>query len=126
MRPYPANTVADGISVGMPRNGAMAVRHIRQSSGFGITVSDAEILLAEKELAMHTGVFAEPSGAASYAGLLRLLADGKLAKNERVVLLITGSGLKSIDAVAHSAGSVIPIARGPEGMDLVTKIIHKE
>ncbi|TMD67958.1 MAG: pyridoxal-phosphate dependent enzyme, partial [Chloroflexi bacterium] len=126
VRPYPANTVADGISVGMPRNGAMAVRHIRQSSGFGITVSDEEILSAEKELAMHTGVFAEPSGAASYAGLLRLLADGKLAKNERVVLLITGSGLKSIDAVAHSAGSVIPIARGPEGMDLVTKIIHKE
>src|SRR5947209_12585536 len=126
VRPYPANTVADGISVGMPRNGAMAVRHIRQSGGFAITVSDAEILSAEKELAMHTGVFAEPSGAASYAGLLRLLADGKLAKNERVVLLITGSGLKSIDAVAHSAGSVIPIARGPEGMDLVTKIIHKE
>lgn len=126
VRPYPANTIADGISVGMPRNGAMAVRHIRQSGGFGITVSDAEILSAEKELAMHTGVFAEPSGAASYAGLLRLLADGKLAKNEHVVLLITGSGLKSIDAVAQSAGSVIPIAKGPEGMNMVTNIIHEE
>src|SRR5436853_6214643 len=67
VRPYPANTVADGISVGMPRNGAMAVRHIRQSGGFAITVSDAEILSAEKELAMRTGVFAEPSGAASSA-----------------------------------------------------------
>jgi threonine synthase len=126
VRPYPANTIADGISVGMPRNGAMAVRHIRQSGGFGITVSDAEILSAEKELALHTGVFAEPSGAASYAGLLRLLADGKLAKNEHVVLLITGSGLKSIDAVAQSAGSVIPIAKGPEGMNMVTNIIHEE
>ncbi len=126
VRPYPANTIADGISVGMPRNGAMAVRHIRQSGGFGITVSDAEILSAEKELAMRTGVFAEPSGAASYAGLLRLLADGKLAKNECVVLLITGSGLKSIDAVAQSAGSVIPIAKGSEGMNMVTNIIHEE
>src|SRR5947207_8702354 len=99
VRPYPANTIADGISVGMPRNGAMAVRHIRQSGGFAITVSDEEILSAEKELAMRTGIFAEPSGAASYAGLLRLLADGKLAKNGRIVLLITGSGLKNIDAV---------------------------
>jgi threonine synthase len=126
VRPYPANTIADGISVGTPRNGAMAVRHIRQSGGFGITVSDAEILSAEKELALRTGVFAEPSGAASYAGLLRLLADGKLAKNEHVVLLITGSGLKSIDAVAQSAGSVIPIAKGPEGMNMVTNIIHEE
>ena len=126
VRPYPASTVADGISVGMPRNGAMAVRHIRQSGGFAITVSDAEILSAEKELAMRTGVFAEPSGAASYAGLLRLLADGRLAKNERIVLLITGSGLKSIDAVVQLAGRVIPIAKGPEGMNMVTSIIHKE
>src|SRR5438477_3992461 len=126
VRPYPANTVADVISVGMPRNGTMAVRHIRQSGGFAITVSDAEILSAEKELAMRTGVFAEPSGAASYAGLLRLLADGRLAKNERIVLLITGSGLKSIDAVVQLAGRVIPIAKGPEGMNMVTSIIHKE
>jgi threonine synthase len=123
VRPYPANTIADGISVGLPRNGAMAVRHIRASGGFGITVTDAEILTAEKELAMYTGVFAEPSGAASYAGLLRLLADGKIAKDERVVLLVTGSGLKSIDAVVNSAGSVIPIAKGPEGMSMVTKLI---
>ena len=123
VRPYPANTIADGISVGLPRNGAMAVRHIRASGGFGITVTDAEILTAEKELAMYTGVFAEPSGAASYAGLLRLLADGKIAKDERVVLLVTGSGLKSIDAVVNSAGSVIPIARGSEGMSMVTKLV---
>src|SRR5437588_574968 len=126
VRPHPANTVADGISVGMPRNGAMAVRHIRQSGGFAITVSDQEILAAEKELARLTGVFAEPSGAAGYAGLLRLLADGRLAKNERIVLLITGSGLKSIDAVAQSSGRVIPIAKGPKGMNMVTNKIHEE
>ncbi len=126
VRPYPANTIADGISVGLPRNGAMAVRHIRASGGFGITVSDTEILKAEKELAMHTGVFAEPSAAASYAGLLRLLADGRIAKDELVVLLITGSGLKSIDAVVHSAGSVIPIPKGPAGMSIVSETIQGE
>jgi threonine synthase len=124
VRPFPAHTIADGISVGLPRNGAMAVRMIRASGGFGVTVSDEEILAAEKALARLTGVFAEPSGAASYAGLLRLLGEGKIARDERVVLLVTGSGLKSIDAVVEIAGSVVPIAKGKDGMEMVEKMVH--
>lgn len=124
VRPYPAHTIADGISVGLPRNGTMAVRYIRASGGFGITVSDEEILSAEKALARLTGVFAEPSGAASYAGLLRLLDKGKIARSERIVLLVTGSGLKSIDAIAESAGQVIPIPKGTEGMETVYKMVN--
>jgi len=123
VRPCEAQTIADGISVGLPRNGAMAIGHIRASGGFGITVSDAEILAAEKALAMRTGVFAEPSGAACYAGLLRLLEEGKVARDERVVLLVTGSGLKSIDAVVETAGSVIPIEKGREGLAVVEGMV---
>jgi len=123
VRPFPAQTVADGISVGLPRNGAMAVKVIRESGGFGITISDEEILAAEKELARLTGVFAEPSGAASYAGLLRLLSEGRIERNERVVLLVTGSGLKSNDAVVGTAGSVEPIEKGAEGMEMVKKVV---
>ena len=119
VRSCEAQTVADGISVGLPRNGAMAVKHIRAGGGFGITVSDEEILAAEKALAMRTGVFAEPSGAACYAGLLHLLEESKIARDERVVLLVTGSGLKSIDAVVGTAGSVIPIEKGKEGLETV-------
>ena len=125
VRAYPAHTVADGISVSLPRNGAMAVLCIRASGGYGVTVSDAEILAAEKALATQTGVFAEPSGAACYAGLLRLLDSGKIARNERVVLLVTGSGLKSIEAVVEAAGSVIPIAKGTEGMQMVEKEVRR-
>src|SRR5947209_10495332 len=124
VRPYPAQTIADGISVGLPRNGAMAVKVIRESGGFGITVSDEEILAAEKELARLTGVFAEPSGAASYAGLLRLLDEEKIARDERVVLLVTGSGLKSIEAVVGTAGSVVSIAKGAEGMTMVERVVQ--
>jgi threonine synthase len=123
VRPYPAQTIADGISVGLPRNGTMAVKVIRESGGFGVTVSDEEILKAEKELAMLTGVFAEPSGAAGYAGLLRLLNEGKIARDERTVLLVTGSGLKSIDAVVGTAGSVVPIKKGIEGMEMVERVV---
>lgn len=124
VRPYPAQTVADGISVGLPRNGAMAVKSVRESGGFGVTVSDEEILAAEKELARLTGVFAEPSGAASYAGLLRLLDESRIAPDERVVLLVTGSGLKSIDAVVGVAGSVVPIEKGSEGMEMVKQVVQ--
>ncbi|HLH62065.1 MAG TPA: threonine synthase [Ktedonobacteraceae bacterium] len=123
VRPYPAHTVADGISVGLPRNGAMAVRMIRASNGFGVTVSDEEILVAEKALARLTGVFAEPSGAASYAGLLRLLDEGKIDRDERVVLLVTGSGLKSIDAIVETAGNAVPVAKGKEGMGMVERVV---
>ncbi len=124
VRPYAAQTIADGISVSLPRNGAMAVRHIRASGGSGITVTDAEILAAQKALAQLTGVFAEPSGAACYAGLLRLLEEGRLARDERVVLLVTGSGLKNIDAVAGTAGSVVPVEKGQEGMLKVEKVVR--
>jgi threonine synthase len=124
VRPYPAQTVADGICVGLPRNGAMAVKSVRESSGFGVTVSDEEILAAEKELARLTGVFAEPSGAAGYAGLLRLLDEGRVARDERVVLLVTGSGLKSIDAVVEVAGSVVPIEKGSAGMEVVKQAVQ--
>ena len=126
VRQYPAQTIADGISVGLPRNGAMAVKYIHASGGFGVTVSDEQILAAEKELARQTGVFAEPSGAASYAGLLCLLDEGRIARDERVVLLVTGSGLKSIDAVVEMAGSVIPIEKGQKGMEMVASVVVSE
>jgi threonine synthase len=125
VRPYPAQTIADGISVSLPRNGAMAVKVIRESGGFGITVSDEEILAAEKELARLTGVFAEPSGAAGYAGLVRLLREGRIRQDESTVLLVTGSGLKSIDAVVASAGSVVAIEKGAEGMKVVEKVVKR-
>jgi threonine synthase len=125
VRPYPAQTIADGISVSLPRNGAMAVKVIRESGGFGITVSDEEILAAEKELARLTGVFAEPSGAAGYAGLVRLLREGRIRQDESTVLLVTGSGLKSIDAVVASAGSVVSIEKGAEGMKVVEKVVKR-
>jgi threonine synthase len=98
MQPMQARTVADSISAGLPRDRIKALAAVRESGGAYVVVPDEQILAAIPALARATGVFAEPAGAAVYAGLLRAVADGLVARHERVVLLVTGSGLKDIAA----------------------------
>ncbi len=95
----PSKTVADSISVDLPRNFYMALDFLTRYNGEGIAVSDDEILSAGKELTVGNGVFAEPAATAAYAGFLNQKAEGKIAKGEKVVVLLTGSGLKDINAV---------------------------
>ena len=94
-----ASTVADSISVDRPRDGLAAVKAVVESGGEAVTVSDDEILAAIGEIARTTGVFAEPAAAAPWAAAKRLAGSGRIGKKEKVVLLITGSGLKDIGAV---------------------------
>lgn len=91
------NTIADSISVGYPRDGVKALRAVRNTDGAMISVSDDEILQAQKPLAAKGGVFAEPAASASLAGLLKLGDMKSINSKEKVVLLITGHGLKDID-----------------------------
>jgi threonine synthase len=105
-----ARTIADSISVDLPRDGRRAIRSVRQTDGAFVTVSDAEILAAMRELAQETAVFAEPAGATAYAGLAAAVRAGQLRPDERVVVVITGSGLKDVPAAiqAAPAAHVIP------------------
>jgi len=89
-------TIADSISVSAPSNALMAKRAVEASFGLSVTVTDAEILEAQKTLARTTGVFAEPAAAASVAGLVKI--RDSVGARERVVALVTGHGLKDIDA----------------------------
>jgi len=107
-----AASVADSLVVKAPRNARLALRRIRQSGGGGITVSDDAIIAAIGRLARLTGVFAEPAAAASLAGLETALEAGLAGRDERVVLLITGTGLKDRDAAARSV--TMPSAICPE------------
>lgn len=109
IRPVKATTVADSISVDLPRDGDMAVRAVKESKGMAVTVSDQEILDAIPLLARTGGIFAEPAGATSVAGLKKLIAGGKLKGSERVVCLITGNGLKDVDTAMKIAGKTISI-----------------
>ena len=95
-----ADTVADSIAVDLPRDADKALRALRETEGFAITVTDDEILAAASDLARIEGVFAEPAGAASIAGLRRAAAEGLLPTGAETIALVTGHGLKDPGALA--------------------------
>jgi threonine synthase len=104
-----ARTIADSICVGHPRDATKAVRAIRQSNGCGLKVTDDEIVSAIGRLARESGVFAEPAAAASFAGLLKMCERGDIGSDERVLLVITGNGLKDIDAARLAVNEPVRI-----------------
>jgi threonine synthase len=99
--PVSAKTIADSISVDMPRDGVRAVRAARETGGTYVTVSDEEILQAIAALG-PLGIFAEPAGAASYAGLVKAVRQGIVKSEEPVLVLNTGSGLKDVRAAMQA------------------------
>ncbi|MFH1183606.1 MAG: pyridoxal-phosphate dependent enzyme [Chloroflexota bacterium] len=101
--PVSANTLADSISVDLPRDGVRAVRAARETGGTYLTVSDEDILRALADLGLM-GIFAEPAGAAAYAGLLKARADGVVQSDDPVLVLNTGSGLKDTHAAMRAVG----------------------
>jgi len=103
-----AHTVADSICVGKPRDIVKAVTYVARTHGQFITVSDGEILGALSTLAKRTGIFAEPAGAAAFAGLVKLAKEGGLA-GRSAAIFITGSGLKDIASARRIAGKPIEI-----------------
>ena len=105
--PVSATTLADSISVDLPRDGVRAVRAATQTHGAYITVKDEAILAAITELG-KVGIFAEPAGSTAYAGLLKALKNGLVSPDEPVVVINTGSGLKDTRA-AMMAVAAAPI-----------------
>ncbi len=97
-------TIADSISVGIPRNGIKALHAVHESGGWMVDVTDQEILTAIKTLAQKTGIFGEPAGVTSFAGIVKMKELGMLSGNETVVSIVSGSGLKDIKSAALAAG----------------------
>jgi threonine synthase len=96
-----AKTIADSICAGAPRNLYMAADAIRESDGEAITVSDAQILNAQKECAIRWGFLIEPSAAATFAAYVKLKQRENIKPNEKTLLLFTGSGLKDIKSIEN-------------------------
>jgi len=109
IRPVRAETLADSISVDLPRDGLRALRAVRETGGAYVVVTDADILAAIRTLAREAAVFAEPAGAAAYAGLAKATLAGMVDPADQVVLLVTGSGLKDVRAGMQAAGEAVVI-----------------
>jgi threonine synthase len=100
--PVPSVTIADSISVDVPRNGTHALSKLVKYHGKAVVVSDIQILDAQKELAAKSGLFAEPSSSAAWAGFQK--AKAAIRVDETVVVMLTGSGLKDITGAMKGLG----------------------
>lgn len=111
IQPVQARTLADSIAVDLPRDGYRALRAVRATQGRYWVVSDEEILAAMARLGRE-GIFVEPAAAAAFAGLLAAHEQGALEPDARVVVLLTGSGLKDIAAARRAVNNPPVVAPG--------------
>ena len=98
-RVFKAATVAHAISNPDPPAGNLALKWIRETGGLVMAVTDREILSAQKELAELEGIFADPASATTLAGLIKLSRKRTIRLRGEIVLVITGSGLKSMETL---------------------------
>lgn len=109
-----ATTLADSISVGYPRDADGALRALRDSYGWVQEVEDSGILEAIRQLAAQWALFAEPAGAAAFAGFRDALAQGLLAKGTRACVLVTGNGLKDPRAALDGLPPPMRVSKDPD------------
>jgi threonine synthase len=126
MQPIDAHTVADSISAGLPRDRVKAMNAVRETEGAYLTVSDEEILAAIPRLARASGIFAEPAASATYAGLLKASEASMLDKDERVVVLVTGNGLKDTASARKSVTQAHRVAPRLEDVERVVASLGGE
>jgi threonine synthase len=94
--PISADTIADSISAGLPRDRIKALAAVTETGGAYIRVEDDAILEAVPAMARLSGVFGEPAGAAAYAGLIQAAETGLVSADDRIVVINTGNGLKDV------------------------------
>lgn len=112
IRPTEENTIADSISVGVPRNPVKALQAVEQSKGTWVIVSDQAILEAMKILGRQEGIFGEPAGVAGLAGVIKAIHRGIIKSNETVSIIVTGNGLKDVKNALAATGK--PISSKPD------------
>jgi len=102
-------TIAEGLMIAQPLKGGSVLRALEESRGFAEAPSDEEIMDAAKLLAEFEGIFVEPSAAASVAGMIKLIDVGKLHRDQSIVCVLTGIGLKTSEAYSNAFSEPITI-----------------
>ena len=97
--PQKPHTIARSLAIGNPADGPYAIKLIRESGGWAEDISDPEIIAAIRQLAESEGIFAETAGGVTAGVTQKLLAQGRIRRDETTVVCITGNGLKTTDAL---------------------------
>src|SRR5437773_4838596 len=103
IRPVKAKTIARSLAIGNPADGYYAARLIRESGGHAEDASDEEIVAGIRLLAETEGIFTETAGGVTVAVARKLIEQGRLPRHEPIVLVITGNGLKTTEALLPTA-----------------------
>lgn len=109
IKPVKPKTIAKSLAIGNPADGIYAAGVAKASGGWGEDVSDEEIVEAIKLLASTEGIFTETAGGVTLGVTRKLIEQGRIPRNESIVVSITGNGLKTQEAVAEKIGRPIKI-----------------
>jgi threonine synthase len=101
VEPVKPDTIASSIAIGNPADGYYVIQAVKESGGWGESVTDEEILDGIKLLARTEGIFTEPAGGTEVAVAKKLIESGRIPKNESIVVSITGNGYKTLETVVH-------------------------
>lgn len=115
--PVKPNTIASSIAIGDPADGYYVVHAIRESGGWGESATDEEIIDGIKLLARTEGVFTEPAGGTEVAVAKKLIQQGRIPRDESIVISITGNGYKTLEAVADSVEKPFSIGASLKSFD---------
>jgi len=115
--PQKPNTIARSLAIGNPADGYYALKTMEETGGAAAMVTDVEIVEGIKLLAKTEGIFAETAGGVTVAALRKLVASGKISRDEETVVVITGGGLKTIEAVADKVSAPLRIPARLEKFD---------
>jgi threonine synthase len=109
IKPVKPRTIAKSLAIGNPADGIYAAATVRESGGYAEDVSDEEIVDAMQLLASAEGVFTETAGGVTLGVARKLIEQGKIPRDESVLICITGNGLKTQEAVTEKIGKPIKI-----------------
>jgi threonine synthase len=102
IEPVKPDTIAKSIAIGNPADGYYVLKAVRKSGGWGEKATDAEIVAGIRLLAETEGIFTEPAGGTTVAVTKKLIEQGRIPRDESIVISVTGNGYKTIEAVVDS------------------------
>jgi threonine synthase len=124
IQPVKPNTIASSIAIGDPAEGYYVLKVVRDSGGWGERVTDDEMLDAVKLLARTEGIFTEPAGGAEVAAAKKLIDQGRIPRDESILISVTGNGYKALQAIAPNVEKPYAIAATLGDFELLYRRLH--